>query len=318
ERFTAMLAARPLDATFAAVRGLSRAQGSKAKPKSSQAVSPCRPNPGTAAASSESAASKEAAKARLSTARSAPAVGEAKLEPKTAKPKAAKAKAKNPETFDENLLPIPHGLTCVICRELFKDPVFTDDGHSYCRACITGWFQAHDAKVRDFYSVPSNIAPYSRKVVPALLAPMTQLQLSSRQLQPNIALKQAVEAFCEGRPLDERRERERQKLKRACEEQKAMEGELKSNFSKEIQAMKGQVQQLEDQLGQAKNELNAAQEKAKAADTGCRSFLSLELEELERDLADQSAEELGFMHLPYATELPAERPRFGRPRSQSA
>ena len=52
---------------------------------------------------------------------------------------------------------------------------------------------------------------------PNLLAPMTQLQLSSRQLQPNIALKQAVEAFCESRPNDEKRERERRKLQKEME-----------------------------------------------------------------------------------------------------
>eukprot|EP00913_Durusdinium_trenchii_P034902 g32648.t1 len=123
---------------------------------------------------------------------------------------------------------------------------------------------------------------------------MTQLPLHNRNLQPNIALKQAVEAFCETRPGDERRERERQKLQKAVQEAQATEGALKSTYTKEVR----ETHKL--------NQMTAAKE-------GFHNpFLELELEELDRELPVYSAEELGLMNLPYATEQPCfERPRFG-------
>ncbi|CAK9088245.1 unnamed protein product [Durusdinium trenchii] len=277
--------------------------------------------------SSASATPSEAQRRNLAGARSAPALAAAvKAEPKPKSKAKVTEKAKaRPPSFDEELLPIPHGLLCVICREIFKEPVFTNDGHTYCRSCIQEWFKAHDARIADFYKDPANIAPYSRKVPPNLLAPMTQLPLHNRNLQPNIALKQAVEAFCETRPGDERRERERQKLQKAVQEAQATEGALKSTYTKEVRVLQGQVQNLEEELGQVKNDLEAVKEETHklnqmtAAKEGFHNpFLELELEELDRELPVYSAEELGLMNLPYATEQPCfERPRFGRPRSQS-
>lgn len=273
---------------------------------------------------SRSADRSQASARNLTNTRSAPTVGtnqaKAKVAPRTKVKTAVKAKQR-PASFDEQLLPIPHGLQCVICREIFKDPVFTEDGHSYCRGCIQEWFKAHETRVTEFYRVPGNIAPHSRKMPPNLLAPMTQLPLSSRTLQPNIALKQAVEAFCEARPNDEHRERERQNLQKAVEEAKMSEGALKSNYSKEVRLLKGQVENLQEQLGQAKNDLETAKEECTKAQVDKSSFhdpfFELELEELDRDLALCSAEELGIMNLPYTTAQPPERPRFGRPRSHS-
>ena len=30
-----------------------------------------------------------------------------------------------------------------------QDPVFTEDGHSYCRGCIQEWFRAHDTRLHE-------------------------------------------------------------------------------------------------------------------------------------------------------------------------
>ncbi|CAE7198315.1 TRIM11 [Symbiodinium microadriaticum] len=294
-----------------------------------------RPSASRAAPSVNGRAPTEAQAVRsnrdLGTARSAPALGvqassstaEASRAKKKAKPK-PKAKEKT-LSIDEDLLPIPHGLLCVICRDPFKDPVFTEDGHSYCRGCILGWFGAHDSRVREFYEVPANIAPHSRKMPPALLAPMTQLPLTSRTLQPNIALKQAVEAFRSERPSEEARERERRQLLQKVEEAKAAEGDLKSNFNQELEALHGKMQDLQDQLGQANVDLQAAkeeavklQEKAEVCAGDDFDELEYELAQLESEFEKESAEDLGLIRLPYHTEIPGQRPKFSRPRSQSA
>ncbi|CAE7733315.1 TRIM11, partial [Symbiodinium necroappetens] len=222
-------------------------------------------------------------------------------------------------SIDEDLLPIPHGLLCVICRDPFKDPVFTEDGHSYCRGCILGWFGAHDSRVREFYEVPANIAPHSRKMPPTLLAPMTQLPLTSRTLQPNIALKQAVEAFRSERPAEEARERERRQLLQKVEEAKAAEGDLKSNFNQELEALHGKMQDLQDQLGQANVDLQAAkeeavklQEKAEVCAGDDFDELEYELAQLESEFEKESTEDLGLIRLPYHTEIPGQRPSIER------
>ncbi len=31
---------------------------------------------------------------------------------------------------------------CVICQEIFTDPVFIDCGHVYCRPCIAAWLKS--------------------------------------------------------------------------------------------------------------------------------------------------------------------------------
>eukprot|EP00439_Symbiodinium_sp_Y106_P012362 s185_g1.t2 len=274
-----------------------------------------RPSASRAAPSANGRAPTEAQAARpnrdLGTARSAPALGvqassstaEASRTKQKAKPK-PKAKPKT-LSIDEDLLPIPHGLLCVICRDPFKDPVFTEDGHSYCRGCILGWFGAHDSRVREFYEVPANIAPHSRKMPPTLLAPMTQLPLTSRTLQPNIALKQAVEAFRSERPAEEARERERRQLLQKVEEAKAAEGDLKSNFNQELEALHGKMQDLQDQLGQANVDLQAAkeeavklQEKAEVCAGDDFDDLEYELAQLESEFGKESAEELGLVRLP--------------------
>eukprot|EP00439_Symbiodinium_sp_Y106_P013338 s185_g1.t3 len=158
-----------------------------------------------------------------------------------------------------------------------------------------------------------------KKMPPTLLAPMTQLPLTSRTLQPNIALKQAVEAFRSERPAEEARERERRQLLQKVEEAKAAEGDLKSNFNQELEALHGKMQDLQDQLGQANVDLQAAkeeavklQEKAEVCAGDDFDDLEYELAQLESEFGKESAEELGLVRLPYHTEIPGQRPSIGR------
>lgn len=60
---------------------------------------------------------------------------------------------------------------CSICLYLFKDPVLATDGYTYCRSCITNWFSR---------------SKQSR-------SPMTNIQLTSRKIIPNIQCKTTLD-----------------------------------------------------------------------------------------------------------------------------
>uniref|UniRef100_A0A6C0E6Q6 U-box domain-containing protein n=1 Tax=viral metagenome TaxID=1070528 RepID=A0A6C0E6Q6_9ZZZZ len=62
--------------------------------------------------------------------------------------------------------------TCPISYEVMKDPVICSDGHSYERSAIQEWFDRGNNT-----------------------SPKTNVRLSNRNLIPNIALRQAIEAY---------------------------------------------------------------------------------------------------------------------------
>jgi hypothetical protein len=68
----------------------------------------------------------------------------------------------------------PDSFFCCIEQsgELMRDPVSTQDGHSYERTCIEGWFRAGN-----------------------ITSPATGLELPDTRLTPNIALKNAIEEW---------------------------------------------------------------------------------------------------------------------------
>eukprot|EP00440_Ansanella_granifera_P034380 gb/GFBE01037298.1/.p1 GENE.gb/GFBE01037298.1/~~gb/GFBE01037298.1/.p1 ORF type:complete len:337 (+),score=67.85 gb/GFBE01037298.1/:1-1011(+) len=176
----------------------------------------------------------------------------------TSRPPKARAKAEESgwQPLDEELLPIPHGLLCCICRELFQDPVATVDGHSYCRKCIKQWFDMHDTNLAEFYGCEANFAPFSQKMAPVLIAPMTSLPLPARSLQPNVALRQAVEAYRESRPAAMLRERERRDMKRIFDEMQArhefiLSEDAKTEVVQEMSRLRCRVLELEEQLCRA-------------------------------------------------------------------
>ena len=72
---------------------------------------------------------------------------------------------------------IPSGFTCPITLSLMRDPVVTVDGHTYERAAIQKWFDAHP---------PTRIC-----------SPATGKKLRSKNLKPNHALRKAIEEFVE-------------------------------------------------------------------------------------------------------------------------
>jgi len=70
----------------------------------------------------------------------------------------------------------PDSLVCPILGTLMADPVIAADGHTYERAAITEWFKESS------------------------LSPMTGLNLNSKSVITNYALKTVIDDFCRGRP----------------------------------------------------------------------------------------------------------------------
>jgi len=66
---------------------------------------------------------------------------------------------------------IPPQFICPITQEVFMDPVFTDDGHTYERAAIVEWLKNHTT------------------------SPLTNQTLDSVVVRPNHALRSAIDEF---------------------------------------------------------------------------------------------------------------------------
>jgi len=75
---------------------------------------------------------------------------------------------------------IPSDYLCPITREIFSEPVLTEDGHTFERAAIELWLNSNDT------------------------SPFTGKKLTSKALIPNHALRKAIEELCQkfGVPLD--------------------------------------------------------------------------------------------------------------------
>lgn len=164
------------------------------------------------------------------------------------------------DALDEELLPIPDGLLCPVCQAFFDDPVATVDGHSYCRACITEWFDRHDRRASERKQCGQHLDARGDEVPFPLLAPMTQLALPSRVLQGNVALRRAVAAYKEGRPGWEMRERERRELRERLDElegQRAhmLDEEHKTALVEELNRLRTRSTELEQQLLACNSEL---------------------------------------------------------------
>jgi len=72
---------------------------------------------------------------------------------------------------------VPSSFIDPISEEIFVDPVVTIDGHTYCRAQISRWFQTYST------------------------SPRTGLALTDKRLAPNYALRAAIEEWQERRPM---------------------------------------------------------------------------------------------------------------------
>jgi hypothetical protein len=68
---------------------------------------------------------------------------------------------------------VPEGLCCSITSDIFEDPVFTADGHTYERRAIIKWFESNHT------------------------SPLTGKELEHLNLVPNHAMKSAVASFLE-------------------------------------------------------------------------------------------------------------------------
>ncbi|CAD7930864.1 unnamed protein product [Amoebophrya sp. A25] len=80
--------------------------------------------------------------------------------------------------------PIPDSFFCPITKDPLTDPVLCDDGYTYEREAIATWLQQARREIDDWTGFPA--PPRS---------PLTNLPLRSLTLTPNIALRQAIEAW---------------------------------------------------------------------------------------------------------------------------
>ena len=71
---------------------------------------------------------------------------------------------------------MPPQFLCPIFGEIMDDPVSTVAGHVYERAAIANWLRAHNTD------------------------PVTNTVLASKELVPNIALRQLIQEYVEANP----------------------------------------------------------------------------------------------------------------------
>mmetsp|Transcript_6126 Transcript_6126/g.8505 ORF Transcript_6126/g.8505 Transcript_6126/m.8505 type:complete len:622 (-) Transcript_6126:105-1970(-) len=75
------------------------------------------------------------------------------------------------DSINKSCLTFPDNFYCPLTREVFEDPVMTEDGQSYERRAIELWLQNHDT------------------------SPMTNMPLQDRSLRPNISLRNTIADF---------------------------------------------------------------------------------------------------------------------------
>ncbi|XP_072331791.1 zinc-binding protein A33-like [Scyliorhinus torazame] len=88
-------------------------------------------------------------------------------------------------------------LSCAVCHDLYKDPVLLDCDHSFCRSCITQYWEEAD-------TTP---------------CPICGKENSSRDLRPNLTLSNIVEMFVKSDKCDKIHQecsRHKEKLKLFC------------------------------------------------------------------------------------------------------
>ncbi|CAM9614810.1 unnamed protein product [Phaeothamnion confervicola] len=74
-------------------------------------------------------------------------------------------------SHDQRTQSLPEDYLCPITGDIMRDPVFTEDGHSYEREAIEDWLSEHNT------------------------SPKTNLQLQGKRLAPNHSLRNAIQAF---------------------------------------------------------------------------------------------------------------------------
>ncbi|XP_060706400.1 zinc-binding protein A33-like isoform X2 [Hemiscyllium ocellatum] len=88
-------------------------------------------------------------------------------------------------------------LSCAVCHDLYKDPVLLDCDHSFCRSCVTQYWERADTAC----------------------CPVCRKETSSRTLRPNRTLSNIVESFVKsggGGEMQQECSRHKEKLKLFC------------------------------------------------------------------------------------------------------
>lgn len=81
-------------------------------------------------------------------------------------------------------------LTCVICLDLFKDPVTLNCKHSYCMACVSEWWNQLDRN-KGVYSCPECSQTFSQRPVLSENTSLAELvqQMTSSKIQTTTPVK---------------------------------------------------------------------------------------------------------------------------------
>ncbi|XP_043540833.1 E3 ubiquitin-protein ligase TRIM52-like [Chiloscyllium plagiosum] len=88
-------------------------------------------------------------------------------------------------------------LSCAVCHDLYKDPVLLDCDHSFCRSCVTQYWEKADTAC----------------------CPVCRKETSSRTLRAHRILSNIVESFVksgEGGEIQQECSRHKEKLKLFC------------------------------------------------------------------------------------------------------
>jgi len=92
-------------------------------------------------------------------------------------------------------------LLCIVCRELFDDPVLARDGFAYCRACIVRWVDGAQCWTSPRTNERFEGAPVLRGDVERTCRAREARLAELRSKDPEEAARLAAEAVWLGRPL---------------------------------------------------------------------------------------------------------------------
>ncbi|XP_060706315.1 zinc-binding protein A33-like [Hemiscyllium ocellatum] len=140
-------------------------------------------------------------------------------------------------------------LSCAVCHDLYKDPVLLDCDHSFCRSCVTQYWERADTAC----------------------CPVCRKETSSRTLRPNRTLSNIVETFVKsggGGEIQQECSRHKEKITLFCKSDNQLIclvcQSSKSHQNHEVLPVEEAVEELKEEL---ETSLKPIQEKKKECET---------------------------------------------------